>query len=160
VLNERQRRLKMNQKIQALKELLPKSCADVLSNKLAILHESVQHIKNLHLLVEQLNERNQYLEQRLGTVEKELTLYNHFGSNSSNTNANPNNTSPNTNNNSANMSNSNMNTITNYNNTASDILGTPSTIDPSALSYNSLSSQVSSPYQNYYHLNQNLFNIF
>ena len=64
----------MNQKIQELKELLPKSCADILSNKLAILHESVEHMKNLHRLVDHLSERNQFLEHKLITAEKELMI--------------------------------------------------------------------------------------
>jgi len=71
-MNERQRRLKINQKIQDLKELLPKQSADILSNKLTILHESVEHIKNLHQLVDHQNERNHYLEQRLILLENNL----------------------------------------------------------------------------------------
>ena len=66
------KKTKNQQKIQDLKELLPKQSADILSNKLTILHESVEHIKNLHQLVDHLNERNQYLEQRLAFLEKDL----------------------------------------------------------------------------------------
>ena len=120
-MNERQRRLKINQKIQDLKELLPKSCADILTNKLAILHESVDHIQNLHRVVEHLNERNLYLEQRLIEQEKDLLLLKQFNNNNNNNNSI---------NNNSNNANNNKNNDNNDNNDNSN----NNSINPSALS--------------------------
>ena len=162
----------MNQKIQSLKELLPKSCADILSNKLAILHESVQHIKNLHVLVEQLNERNHYLDQRLATVEKELTIFHTNIINNNNNslaninNANTNNINPPTPNSSMNNSNNSNNTNNSNNNTNSNNASgnniAPLSVDPMTLQFNSYSPQYTSQFPishanpaHFYHSNSN-----
>lgn len=73
ILNERQRRRKMNEKIQNLKDLLPRTSQEILTNKLAVLHESVQYIQHLQQVVSQLTERNRMLEDRVNHSESEIS---------------------------------------------------------------------------------------
>lgn len=90
-LNERQRRLKMNQKIQELKDLLPKEVANTLTNKLAILQESVEYVKSLQSLLAQCKEKIQSLEQQLSTYSNSLcnpTNYSTTVPNNNTTNSN------------------------------------------------------------------------
>jgi len=59
-MNEKRRRMKMNDKIQELRHLLPEQSEDVLTSKLSVLHESVKYMREL--------------KEVLGAQQKELQL--------------------------------------------------------------------------------------
>lgn len=63
-LTEKKRRMNINEKIDELKELIPPPRKAMLFNKLSILHESVEHMRQLQALVGVLNERYSQLEEK------------------------------------------------------------------------------------------------